>query len=60
MSPAGLSLKHEHLALLQLAEPYLAGLDPQRISRLRRALEQLQIVQDEGVALTMSPLDLTR
>jgi protease-4 len=40
-------------SLLKLAAPYLAGIDPQHARLIFGALEQLQLMQHEGVVLTM-------
>jgi protease-4 len=39
--------------LLKLAEPYLQGLDPQRTAAVVSVLSRLEILQKEGVVLTM-------
>jgi protease-4 len=39
--------------LLKLAAPYLQGLDPRRVSSVASVLRRLEILQKEGVALTM-------
>ncbi|MGH7971161.1 MAG: S49 family peptidase, partial [Limisphaerales bacterium] len=39
--------------LLKLAAPYLQDLDPQRVAAIASALRRLQILQKEGVVLTM-------
>jgi protease-4 len=40
-------------SLVDLAMPYLKGLDPQRVSAVRSALEKLQMLDREGVLLAM-------
>ena len=41
-------------SLVDLAMPYLQGMDPQRVSEIRSALQALQLMQREGVIM-MSP-----
>lgn len=43
-------------SLVDLALPYLAHLDPERVRAVERALRQLQLVQREGVVLIAAPL----
>ena len=40
-------------SLVDLAMPYLKGLDPQRVRAIRSALEKLQMLDREGVLLAM-------
>jgi ABC-type enterochelin transport system ATPase subunit len=40
-------------SLFRLAAPYLQNLDPQRIAAVASVLRRLEIVQKEGVVLTM-------
>jgi hypothetical protein len=40
-------------SLLELAAPYLKGLEPERAKLLRTTLRQLQTLQQEGVSLMM-------
>jgi protease-4 len=40
-------------SLLELALPYLQHLDPHRVKMIQRALQQLQLLHEEGVSLTM-------
>lgn len=47
-------------SLVDLAMPYLRHLDPQRVSTVVTALQQLELVQREGVTLTMPPVRIGR
>jgi protease-4 len=47
-------------SLVRLALPYLRDLDPQRVRLVVRALERLQLVQQEGVILMMPELMISR
>ena len=40
-------------SLLKLAAPYLQGLDPRRLSAVTSVFRRLEILQREGVVLTM-------
>ena len=51
--------KHLSVRLLEAAAPALQAADPDRIAQLRQALRQLDIIQKEGVMLTMPILDVT-
>jgi protease IV len=42
----------------QLALPYLEGLDPVRVGKIRAALRQLDLLGDEGVVLTMPQVNV--
>jgi protease-4 len=46
-------VRGEQMSLVDLAMPYLRGLDPHRVSAVARALRQLQMLQQEGVLLLM-------
>ncbi|MBI3466877.1 MAG: signal peptide peptidase SppA [Planctomycetes bacterium] len=54
--PAGFPLAGGRTSLVDLALPYLRNLDPQRVSTVVTALQQLELVQQEGVMLTMPPM----
>jgi protease-4 len=43
----------QKVSLLNLAQPYLEHLDPERVKGVRRALQSLQLLQQEGVILMM-------
>ena len=45
--------------LLDAALPYLKGLDPQRTRLAIQAIQQLQILGDENVGLTMPLINFT-
>ncbi len=45
--------KGQQMTLVELAMPYLRGLDPHRVDAIIRALKQLQMLQEEGVLLMM-------
>ncbi|HEY7157237.1 MAG TPA: signal peptide peptidase SppA [Gemmataceae bacterium] len=47
-------------SLVALAMPYLRDLDPQRVRLIVRALERLQLMQQEGVILMMPELSIGR
>jgi protease IV len=51
--------KHISSQLLSAALPALNAVDPQRLQLLQLALRQLDILQKEGVMLTMPVLDVT-
>jgi protease IV len=51
--------KHLSTELLNAAGPALQTIDPQRMHLLQQALRQLDILQKEGVMLTMPVLDIT-
>ena len=51
--------KHLSVRLLEAAAPALQAADPDRVAQLRQALQQLDIIQQEGVMLTMPVLDVT-
>ena len=51
--------KHISSQLLEAATPALTAIDPQRLQLLQQALRQLDILQKEGVMLTMPVLDVT-
>jgi hypothetical protein len=40
-------------SLLKLAAPYLENLDPQRVASVASVFRRLEILQKEGVVLTM-------
>jgi hypothetical protein len=40
--------------------PYLRDMDPQRVALIVRALERLQLIQQEGVILMMPELSIGR
>jgi protease-4 len=44
--------------LLERALPHLKGLDPQRLDTVRLALQQLNLLQEESVILTMPVFDI--
>ncbi|HSV15043.1 MAG TPA: S49 family peptidase, partial [Tepidisphaeraceae bacterium] len=48
-------MRAEANPLLKAAMPLLAGLDPQHVRMLCDALDQLQLVQREGVIMMMPP-----
>jgi protease IV len=45
--------KGQNNSLLELALPYLKGLDPKRVELVVQALQRLQLIQKEGVILMM-------
>jgi hypothetical protein len=45
---------------MEMAMPYLKGLDPQRVKAIGRALRTLQLMQREGVMLVMPEIALPR
>ena len=47
-------------SLVAMAMPYLRDLDPQRVALIVRALERLQLMQQEGVILMMPELSIRR
>ena len=47
-------------SLIAMAMPYLRDLDPQRVAVIVRALERLQLMQQEGAILMMPELHLGR
>jgi protease-4 len=47
-------------SLVAMAMPYLRELDPQRVRLIVRALERLQLMQQEGVILMMPELSIGR
>jgi protease-4 len=47
-------------SLVELAMPYLQHMDPQRVHLIVRALERLQLVQQEGVILMMPEMSIGR
>jgi protease-4 len=49
----GHGLAARHTSLVDLALPYLRHLDPARVRVVKRALERLQLLQQEGVILMM-------
>lgn len=49
--PAALGAQGD--SLLRLAAPYLQGLDPTHVKKIEAALEQLQLMQREGVIMMM-------
>jgi protease-4 len=51
VAPRGISFKGP--SLLDLAAPHLKHLDPARVALVQSTLRQLQILQQEGVCLTM-------
>jgi protease-4 len=50
----------QQASLVKLAMPYLRDMDPQRVRLVVRALERLQLVQQEGVILMMPELTIGR
>jgi protease-4 len=58
--PAGFPIAAGQTSLVDLALPYLRHLDPERVSTVVTALKQLELVQQEGVMLTMPPLRIGR
>jgi protease-4 len=52
-NPGHVSLGGSSSPLMKLAAPYLENLDPQRTSAIRSVLSRLEILQKEGVVLTM-------
>lgn len=51
--PSHVNLASSQDNLLKLAAPYLQDLDPQRVAAIASALRRLQILQKEGVVLSM-------
>ena len=51
-------LRTSQTSLVDLAQPYLAQLDPARVRAVTRALQQLQVIQREGATLMMPELNL--
>ena len=49
-----------HVSLVDLALPHLRHMDPQRVRTILRALEQLQLMQQEGVILMMPEMGFGR
>ena len=47
-------------SLVKLAMPYLREMDPQRVRLVVRALERLELVQQEGIILMMSEMTMGR
>jgi protease-4 len=47
-------------SLVELAMPYLRHMDPQRVGLIVRALERLQLMQQEGVILMMPEMRIGR
>jgi protease-4 len=47
-------------SLSAMAMPYLRGLDPQHVALIVRALERLQLMQQEGAILMMPELNIGR
>ena len=47
-------------SLVELAMPYLRHMDPQRVGLIVRALERLQLLQQEGVILMMPEMRIGR
>jgi protease-4 len=45
--------KGQQTSLLEIALPYLKGLDPKRVELITQALQRLQLIQKEGVILMM-------
>ncbi|MFL5244708.1 MAG: signal peptide peptidase SppA [Gemmataceae bacterium] len=50
---ASAMVKGRQTSLIELAMPYLKGLDPQRVRSISQALDRLQLIQKEGVILMM-------
>jgi protease IV len=48
------------VSLVKLAMPYLREMDPQRVRLVVRALERLELVQQEGIILMMSEMTIGR
>jgi protease IV len=53
-------LRSPQTSLLDLAQPYLAQLDPTRARAVIRALQHLQVIQREGATLMMPELNLSK
>jgi protease-4 len=53
-------LTRSHVSLVDLALPHLRHMDPQRVRTIVRALEQMQLMQQEGVILMMPEMGLGR
>jgi protease-4 len=53
-------LTRTEASLVDLAMPYLRNLDPQRVAAIRRALHQLEMLQQEGVLLMMPEMLFSR
>jgi protease-4 len=49
-----------HVSLVELALPHLRHMDPQRVQTIVRALEQMQLMQQEGVILMMPEMGIGR
>ena len=47
-------------SLVDLALPYLRGLDPERVKVIKSALARLQLLQQEGVILMMPEIAVSR
>src|SRR5438445_13109843 len=54
--PGHVSSSRDENSLLQLAAPYLQNLDPRRTAAIVSVLRRLEILQKEGVAMTMPEL----
>jgi protease-4 len=59
-SRSRLPSRGRHDSLVELALPHLRHMDPERVRVLVRALEQLQLVQQEGVILMVPELGIGR
>ena len=53
-------LRSTQTSLVDLAQPYLAQLDPARARSVIRALQHLQVIQREGATLMMPELNLSK
>jgi protease-4 len=53
-------LMRSHVSLVELALPHLRHMDPRRVQAIVRALEQLQLMQQEGVILMMPEMGMGR
>lgn len=53
-------LTRNHVSLVDLALPHLRHMDPQRVRTIVRALEQMQLMQQEGVILMMPEMGIGR
>jgi protease-4 len=51
--PGHVSVATDYSVLFKLAAPYLQNLDPQRTAAIASVLTRLEILQKEGVVLTM-------
>jgi hypothetical protein len=45
-------------SITELALPYLQQVDPARVGAIRSALQRLDVLQDEGVLLTMPEISI--